>query len=229
MAAVRIPLNAKAKLRRREREPLEPKLSSSLMLRRIFAPAAWRCFPALTVEEGRSSELPRRAMSSPDVVVVVVDVYMVVDRDVVEAGSGMNSAGGAARWCESEDGGRVGAEGTAGLEGVEPEKRCAVSYCPGVDRGAAIVDGDGEPVGACGVCACDDAEPDAESGGERTAVCNTKRSLPLATLNRRKQSRTCPRLSIWLRTLLANLVHDVDLAISIRVLLPRGPTFHLQK
>jgi hypothetical protein len=36
------PLNAKGKLRLRERAPFEPKFSSSLMLRRIFAPAAWR-------------------------------------------------------------------------------------------------------------------------------------------------------------------------------------------
>jgi hypothetical protein len=189
-----------------------------------------------------SSELPRRAMSSADEVVDVV--YMVVERDVVvasakmEAGSEIKSAGVSAVWtwwyCESEDGGKVGTEGTAEFVGVEPEEHLALSCCcPGVVRGAAIskVDGDGEPVGACGVC--DDVEPDAESGGEKTAVaavCNTKRSLPLATLNRRKQSRTCPRLSIWMRTPLANLVLDVDLAIiSIRVLLTRGSTFHLQK
>jgi hypothetical protein len=90
------PLNVNGKLRRRERAPLEPKLSSSLILRLIFAPAAWRwCFPALADGEGKSSEWPRRAISSADVVVVVVVVSIVVDKEVVvalanmEAGSGM--------------------------------------------------------------------------------------------------------------------------------------------
>ena len=99
------PLNVKGKLRRRAREPLEPKLSSSLMLRRILAPVAWRwCFPALAVEEGMSSEWPRRAMSRADVAVVavvvvvvavLVVVFMVVNRDVVVALAKMEAGSGA--------------------------------------------------------------------------------------------------------------------------------------
>ena len=164
------PLNVKGKLRRRERAPLEPKFSSSLMLRRIFAPVAWRwCFPALAVEEGRSSEWPRRAISSADVPVVVVVVAvlivvsMVIDRDVVvalakmEAGSGMKFAGAPAVWtwwlCESEKSGKVGVDDTeckAGLECAELEGCHALSCCPGVDKSATLprVDGDGEPMEA---------------------------------------------------------------------------------
>jgi len=50
-------------------------------------------------EEGRSSEWPRRAMSSAEVVVVVVGVVSVlVDRDVVVALAKMDAGSGMTLW-----------------------------------------------------------------------------------------------------------------------------------